>query len=551
MRRLSLLLLLLLPIVLQAQNQLVPVSEAAKLRRVWTQEGNPQVTDLYCLSLWGGADISGDSINDFAVYRGSDRSWLFYRGGTVPESAPFLELDSVGSSQPILARFFGDDRRFLLFREDYRMNIDSVDYYYDVLTLHEITGGSLASTPTIVSDQGLGDIPIERNAGHVLVADVNNDAIDDLIVTMGGMRIGHVPDVDAAFQAWIYFGGSDFSLDTPDVVVRNIEVTDRPVHWSLLCDDFDGDGRTDMVFGQTFSSSDTLRFYWGDEGSPTSWAERPPDRTVSFAYGQTTLGSLQLRASRLDADRGADIVGYTGNNGTYLYLSGRGDPRTRSFRADDADISYPLTSFSATGVGSLNNRQGRYDMLALDMGLGVARDQVGYVFIAGTADGPDHDYEAWYAPGLDSLRNTPTFPLCTAVGDVTGDGYEDLLYGTWSYGPLETGLAILLAGGPDIPLDDPSMAVEEYPVAREASGLSLWPNPVVDELHIAWKGNLERMPSRFAIYDLKGTTVVESQADPHRGEMLWRCDGVVPGIYTLIAYDAEDHPIAEARIVKR
>ena len=110
---------------------------------------------------------------------------------------------------------------------------------------------------------------------------------------------------------------------------------------------------------------------------------------------------------------------------------------------------------------------------------------------------------------------------------------------------------MILAGGPYIPFDDPTVSVREEPVAGIRAGLFLWPNPVVDELHIAWRGDLTAMPRRFEIYDMAGRLVVGAEVDPSLGTVTWQCAGVESGSYLLIGYDRENKPITEARIVKR
>ncbi len=141
------------------------------------------------------------------------------------------------------------------------------------------------------------------------------------------------------------------------------------------------------------------------------------------------------------------------------------------------------------------------------------------------------------------------------AADVTGDGYDDQIHANHLYRGdfvhINTGIAIVLAGGPEIPLDDTTLSVVEHPVAGESGGLYLWPNPVVDELHIAWKGNLKRMPARFTVFDVVGQEVVSGDVEPYRGAALWRCGSVAAGTYTVVAYDAQGGTIAAARVVKR
>jgi hypothetical protein len=54
---------------------------------------------------------------------------------------------------------------------------------------------------------------------------------------------------------------------------------------------------------------------------------------------------------------------------------------------------------------------------------------------------------------------------------------------------------------------------------------------VHDELHIAWRGDLKRMPARFVVHDMLGTEVASGEVQPWRGEALWRCAEIPSGVY--------------------
>ncbi len=105
---------------------------------------------------------------------------------------------------------------------------------------------------------------------------------------------------------------------------------------------------------------------------------------------------------------------------------------------------------------------------------------------------------------------------------------------------------MVLAGGPEIP----TTGVREEPVAGESGGLSLWPNPVRDALHVAWKGNLKKMPHRFAVHDMVGRRVAGGAVEPSVGSAIWRCGDAATGTYVLTAYDEAGEVIATARVVK-
>ena len=66
MKRLLLFCALVLPVALQAQNQLVPADDAVKLRKVWSMIGDDvEGKNRIGYAVTGLPDISGDSINEF------------------------------------------------------------------------------------------------------------------------------------------------------------------------------------------------------------------------------------------------------------------------------------------------------------------------------------------------------------------------------------------------------------------------------------------------------------------------------------------------------
>lgn len=282
------------------------------------------------------------------------------------------------------------------------------------------------------------------------------------------------------------------------------------------------------------------------------WAERGPDRVLALT--QEIGMNTQAYSYSLDDDDAVDLGGivYTApNTGVYVYLGDQGkSARTRSFTLEDADVIYRGGYvLSRWEMGSLNDSTGRYGMLPL----GGVTSQGHHMrwAVSGGSRGPDQDYDAWYAPGLDGLGNENVFNHGASLGDVTGDGYSDMIYSSPLYGLGEPGIAFVLAGGAYIPLDDPTVDVREVPVAGEAGGLYVWPNPVETELHLAWRGNLKAKPARFAVYDAAGREIVSGDVDPHRGEALWRCASVAAGTYILIAYDNTGTRITTTGIIKR
>jgi hypothetical protein len=343
----------------------------------------------------------------------------------------------------------------------------------------------------------------------------------------------------------IFQGGAGFQLDTPTVAVRDSGWYGPPDDFSVNFADFDGDGKIDMaMLGQYPGVGAMIRFYWGDDRSPYSWAERPPDRDLKLMQNQIGL-NLLLAMADADGDGAKDLYGqvYVGDSaGTYVYLSSHGkNARTRSFRLDDADLYLRgVTPDYYTSLGYLNDPSRRYEMLSVDDSKTFTR-----LGISGGPDGPDNSYEAYYPTGL----QYSFYPYGGAIGDVSGDGYDDAIFGDPSY-DFNSGVAFILAGGPYIPRDSTSLGVRDIVVAGQPAGLSLWPNPIHDELNIAWRGDLTQMPARFEVHDLLGRLIVRGQTSGSGGSALWHCRDVAAGTYILSAFDRYGDPIATATVIK-
>jgi hypothetical protein len=211
----------------------------------------------------------------------------------------------------------------------------------------------------------------------------------------------------------------------------------------------------------------------------------------------------------------------------------------------DADVHIAVASPAAT-LGYMHDATRRYQMLGLDGEVGA--HQTARLGISGGKEGPDNTYEAYYSPGLDGLDNRWMFGG-GPVPDVTGDGYDDAVFVSESYGG-NSGIAYLLAGGSYIPRDSTVLGVRNIPVAGREEGLSLFPNPVHDELTITWRGDLKQVPARFQIHDLLGNLIIASDDLKLHGSALWRCAGVAAGTYLLTVYDRNGEMIATTPLIK-
>jgi hypothetical protein len=195
----------------------------------------------------------------------------------------------------------------------------------------------------------------------------------------------------------------------------------------------------------------------------------------------------------------------------------------------------------------MNDSERHYGMLGA-VGADSLSDGIFAVFGSGP-NGPDARYEGYFNPQAEGLYDGVAFSDCTPVTDVTGDGWDDLLVGDWKWYDqiLHPGIALILAGGPYIPRDI-SLGVREVAFQDHRDALSIWPIPAHDELHIAWRGDLSRMPARFEVRDVLGRLTAEGSAESWRGAVVWNCAAEPPGLYLLAVFDRTGDPIATATV---
>jgi hypothetical protein len=336
-------------------------------------------------------------------------------------------------------------------------------------------------------------------------------------------------------ELWIYRGGSGFQLDSPTVIVKHpIRNGETRIH--AVVGDFDGDHHPDIVISRGGQSDgrNHLTFYWGT-ASLTTFGAEANTRILPLSDSMPDAG-IRITALNCDGDGISDLAidrAYHPPIGTFLFRSGSGkDARTRNFSVEDADVFFP-EKISHKSAGFCNDSTQRYEMLFLG---GTPR-----MLFGGGSNGPDLAYDAY--------STLPVFSLVMPLTDVNGDGWGDLLTGSYNTNGINTGAAVIFAGGPYIPGPKVS-GVESVAGEGHAQAFAVWPNPVRDELRMAWRGDLRRMPARFAVSDAAGREIAGEDVAPGRGAAVWRAVGVPAGAYLLSVYDAAGVAIGTARIIK-
>jgi hypothetical protein len=512
----------------QPSDTITANPKAARLHRIWSLAGNPAGGGHVGQGCGGVGDLDGDGLSEFAVL--SSGTWRVYRGKSpAPDTSAIWSLDSCTGEMPhpILGDFLGTGERWVGFAGDtcYTSQAGGTACLMR-LRLFKQEGSRLSDTPVEILDPKM----LAWAVKDIQAADLDGDGADELIVVYNYST----PEI------WIYKGGPGFQVDSPTVIIHDPPATANPTVYHLATGDLDGDGHPDLVASSLFKhDSAALKFFWGSDSSFYRWQQ--PDRTITFfnsvmdvTYGHTLLDC--------DGDGIEDLF----VDGC-VFRSGSGkDARRRAYSISDADVLLRKAGYSRSRNGGyLNDTTHRYAMSIIAC---PTPERLELLAFGGGPDGPDRSYEAYYQPGWDGYAAGYFFGDLYPMGDCNGDGWGEFIIGNSAYG-FNAGVALILGGGPDIPRDA-SLGVEAVAGEGYSDAVSIWPNPLGEELHIAWRGDLRRMPRRFVVYDMVGREVARGEAESWRGEALWHCAGVGSGAYVLTVYDEHGSLITSVRLVK-
>jgi hypothetical protein len=429
---------------------------------------------------------------------------------------------------PVVGDFWGTGHKAVGFQRSW-LDRETLRQY-DWLRIYRTDSNRLETTPSLVwNGHDWKDTTRPCTVSGILAVDLDGDSDDELICVMASVY------GDRHGELWIYDGGPRFRVDTPSVVLRDPETNDD--FFRAYAGDIDGDGRVDLmtVAQRPQQQGNSYNFYWGTERLPTS-GQLPDRQLISSEF------SKFLEWTDCDGDTVQDLI----TPGILIWRSAnQTDTRARSWERNDADIYLKSAGGqlnSGEQPGYLNSR--RYAMVG-----GIWSP--GQILFSGSPNGPDLLYDATYYAGNDGLQRS--VPISAPAGDVNGDGWNDAIGATPFY-PSDRvmgGIAIILAGGPYIPTDDPAVGVRQIPLENRRNALSIWPNPARAELNIAWRGDLARMPRRFEIHDMLGRLVATGAVPDGDPAALWRCAGQPAGTYLLSIFDAAGARLATTRFVKQ
>lgn len=274
--------------------------------------------------------------------------------------------------------------------------------------------------------------------------DVNGDGYADLIVDGGYSPTGGTPQ---SF-VYVYLGGSEGILTYP---AQTLEVSTEMVSPSTLAGvgDTNGDGYADVVVSDFAGGH--ARLYFGGPSGLSSGLSTPLNALDGTArsFGRSVLG-----AGDVNGDGFADILATNGGAAAeaYIYLGSATAPGGSSITLQGPTT--PGTEFgrSASGVDDMNG-DGYADVL-----IGEDFQNHAYIYFGG-ASGPAP------AASVDLLSpdsGTALFGFgVSGLGDTNGDGFADAVVGTDQTGRVyvylggENGIGPAPSVTPTRPSDNP------------------------------------------------------------------------------------------------
>ncbi len=497
---------------------------AVRLQTIWRLIGGGSEETRVALAFGPAGDVNNDGYDDFFVTR--RLRWDLYLGGPTISTEPAWSFSSGArqlepNNEPVVGNFQGDGTMLVGLRDD--RCTPNLSCYVRIRFFRPDPDSLLVETPLVLD---LGEQP---DGFRAFARDIDQDGDDELVV---------INEERDSVVVRIYGGSLTFQVADPMHTFSTLDSVLSTSHYNLYSGLYflDSDKAHDLVISASHAATgETTTLIWlGKEERMPLWNEKS-DRIVHV--GPNDIGPTAIHIDFMEDYDGDEIVDFVYQKqleefaGVCIWLSrDKESVLTRAYTLSNAELKYP-DAVRTRGFGFLADSLRRYEMLALD---GRGPDTYGLV---GGYHGPNGTYDATFGGS-----SGPAFGGID-VGDVDGNGWRDRLSASPTYGGPNVGGAVIIAGGPYIPVDDPTVSVESTPVAGEARGLSLWPNPVVDNLHIAWRGDLPQMPHLMRIYNALGELVEERGLPTWEGTTTWSAAGHPAGAYTIVLFDVEDRQL--------
>lgn len=290
--------------------------------------------------------------------------------------------------------------------------------------------------------------------------DINGDGYPDLVVGSPGFA--------GKGAVYVYLSqGSSGVAATPSFTVNDpAAINGDSFGWSVAIADISGDGYADLAVGsRSFSNGKGAAYVYLSQGS--SGTLTTPSHTLNdpAATDYDYFGS-SLAMADLTGDGYADLVvgseGFSTYKGAaYVYLSqgSSGVPSTPSITLNDPAATNSDYFGAALATGDING-DGLADLVVGSYGFSVSKGAA-YVFLSqgssGVAITPTRTLND------PAATNNDYFGAALAMGDITGDGFADLVVGSYGFSSRKGAAYVYLSQGisgvaasPNLTINDPA-----------------------------------------------------------------------------------------------
>ena len=375
--------------------------------------------------------------------------------------------------------------------------------------VHIFHGGPNGVTPA--AQTTIWGEALSNSFGDALaLGDINGDGYSDLIIGDYAYNLSRG-------KVWILHGSAEgiasreFYLgDTADTILYFSLYTSTNFGCSLACGDVNGDGYTDLGAGAMGYPGTVHVFHGGPAGIPDkdlAFSDQRADFSIAGDLGRSFVfadfngdgyDDLAAGAENYNSSQGRTFVYYGSTAGL---TSEDSPPNYTVLTGDEGSTSfgYVVTAGDVTGEG--------YQ----DLVVGAARDFMQgwvYLFHGGQAGIQSGDLSAAFSADATikgvSARNN--FGYALALGDLNGDGYDDLAAGARLY-DLNRGRVHLFCGSGSglAPYTDLNTMPDDFSLDGESQGDLFGQAIVFDDLTADGYADLTvGAPNRRTVYVFHG-----------------------------------------------
>ncbi len=300
-------------------------------------------------------------------------------------------------------------------------------------------GGGVNATPDLtIRGETAGDYLGYGNKTISSAGDINGDGYQDFMVASDyyNNRQGRV---------YIFHGGPSLN-DTADVVITG--PTAAVTYFGSTINnigDINHDGYSDIIIGQEGSTNGNAYIYYGGSSMDTT-----ADVTFTGEAAGDALGSFVGLAGDVNNDGNQDILigaylndtAGTNAGAAYIFYGNGSGVDTTADVTMRAAAANDLLGYYATTLGDVNG-DGYADVLVTAYGQDTGGSNVGaaYVYYGGSSMDGTADVTFRGSASEEYFGGSTGY-----VGDINGDGYNDIMVGTSNYSSNKGRLSIYYGG---------------------------------------------------------------------------------------------------------